>query len=107
MCGFLLGACSCEVKRMNPGWDLLLRADWDEGLAAAEQARLAAATAAGEPTPAPAESVKPETVIFQPSAAAPPSAEPMDQPRLTRRLLAASFGFVVLAAVLGKFFAPR
>ncbi len=26
-CLFLLGACSCEVKRMNPGWDLLLNAD--------------------------------------------------------------------------------
>jgi hypothetical protein len=28
-CLFLLGACSCQVKRMNPGWDLLLNADWD------------------------------------------------------------------------------
>ena len=109
VCGFLLGACSCEVKRMNPGWDLLLRADWDEGLAAAEQARLAAATAAGEPTPAPAESVKPETVIFQPSTPPlpPPPVEPMDQQGLTRRLLAASFGLVVLSTMLGKLFTPR
>ncbi|HEY6170022.1 MAG TPA: hypothetical protein VI454_18435 [Verrucomicrobiae bacterium] len=29
---FLLGACSCQVKRLNPGWDLLLHADWDEQL---------------------------------------------------------------------------
>jgi hypothetical protein len=29
---FLLAACSCEVKRMNPGWDLLLNADWNESL---------------------------------------------------------------------------
>jgi hypothetical protein len=27
--GFLVGACSCEVKELNPGFDLLLSADWD------------------------------------------------------------------------------
>jgi hypothetical protein len=27
---FLCGACSCEVKELNPGFDLLLSADWDE-----------------------------------------------------------------------------
>jgi hypothetical protein len=27
--GFLVGACSCEVKELNPGFDLLLAADWD------------------------------------------------------------------------------
>jgi hypothetical protein len=26
---FLAGACSCEVKEQNPGFDLLLTADWD------------------------------------------------------------------------------
>jgi hypothetical protein len=26
---FLTGACSCEVKELNPGFDLLLTADWD------------------------------------------------------------------------------
>jgi hypothetical protein len=31
---FLLGACSCQVKNLNPGWDLLLRVDWDEELRA-------------------------------------------------------------------------
>ncbi len=29
-CLFPFGAYSCEVKRMNPGWDLLLNADWVE-----------------------------------------------------------------------------
>ncbi len=33
-CLFLLGACSCEVKRMNPGWDLVLNVDWNESLQA-------------------------------------------------------------------------
>lgn len=26
---FLVGACSCEVKELNPGFDLLVAADWD------------------------------------------------------------------------------
>lgn len=26
---FLTGSCSCEVKELNPGFDLLLAADWD------------------------------------------------------------------------------
>lgn len=29
---FLAGACSCQVKRQNPGWDLLLHVDWEEEL---------------------------------------------------------------------------
>jgi len=28
-CDFLTGACSCEVKEMSPGTDLLLAADWN------------------------------------------------------------------------------
>ena len=28
MAEFLTGPCSCEVKEMNPGYDLLLSADW-------------------------------------------------------------------------------
>jgi hypothetical protein len=31
---FLCGACSCEVKALNPGWDLLMDSDWDKLLAA-------------------------------------------------------------------------
>ena len=33
-CLFLLGACSCQAKALNPGWDLLLSTDWDEQLQA-------------------------------------------------------------------------
>lgn len=29
---FLSGACSCQVKRMNPGFDLLLNVDWKQKL---------------------------------------------------------------------------
>jgi hypothetical protein len=31
-CGFLVGACSCQVKALNPGTDLLIWADWWAGL---------------------------------------------------------------------------
>ena len=29
---FLIGACSCQVKSLNPGFDLLLAADWEGSL---------------------------------------------------------------------------
>ena len=36
---FLSGACSCQVKELNPGVDLLMHVNWDELLdAAVEQA---------------------------------------------------------------------
>jgi len=31
---FLTGACSCQVKEMNPGLDLLFDADWEKSLSA-------------------------------------------------------------------------
>jgi hypothetical protein len=49
--GFLTGACSCEVKRENPGVDLLLTADWD-ALAEAAPER-PPARAVGETVPIP------------------------------------------------------
>jgi len=58
---FLLGSCSCEVKSLNPGWDLLLRVDWDEEL---RKAGVARAAAAGEKLPP--GSSRPQTVIFRP-----------------------------------------
>jgi hypothetical protein len=54
-CLFLLGACSCEVKRMNPGWDLLLNADWKESL-----------EAIGFPAPPPADLQKPVSAAAEP-----------------------------------------
>jgi hypothetical protein len=36
---FLLGACSCRVKFMNPGWDLMMDLDWDEKLMEVQIAR--------------------------------------------------------------------
>lgn len=35
VCHYLTGACSCQVKAQNPGWDLAMNVDWDERLLAA------------------------------------------------------------------------
>jgi hypothetical protein len=32
VCGFVVGPCSCQVKAMNPGWDLLIATDWSGAL---------------------------------------------------------------------------
>jgi hypothetical protein len=68
---FLVGACSCEVKELNPGFDLLLSADWETLLfqtpEAVEAARLAVAKTA-------APSGKPELVPIPAGAASPAKA---------------------------------
>lgn len=62
---FLLGSCSCEVKSQNPGWDLLLRVDWDEELKRVGAARAAAAGSSEKP----ARLLQPETVVIKPREA--------------------------------------
>mgnify|MGYP001547592114 CR=1 FL=1 len=61
-CLFLLGACSCRVKFMNPGWDLLMDVDWDEKLMVVQIARVEEGVVE-EPEPAPVKKNKaqPET----------------------------------------------
>ena len=44
-CLFLLGACSCQVKRQNPGWDMLMNVNWTEELRAAAEKASGAASA--------------------------------------------------------------
>jgi hypothetical protein len=46
---FLVGPCSCEIKEQNPGFDLLLSADWDGLLAASGLAVAAAVPTISEP----------------------------------------------------------
>lgn len=40
---FLAGACSCQVKELNPGFDLLLHADWQDILGWADSPEVAMA----------------------------------------------------------------
>jgi hypothetical protein len=55
---FLLGACSCQVKRANPGWDLLMALNWEASLAEAARA---------QPTAAEPVALTPETVKIVPA----------------------------------------
>ena len=64
-CLFLLGACSCEVKRMNPGWDLVVNVDWNESL-----------HAMGLPPPPPTALQKPGVIATEPGAAKPDGPKP-------------------------------
>jgi hypothetical protein len=41
---FLAGPCSCEVKEQNPGFDLLLKADWRDLLGQATDSALPSQT---------------------------------------------------------------
>ena len=77
-CLFLLGACSCEVKRMNPGWDLLLNVDWKESLEALgfpppPPAALQKVAAAPEPEKPKPETTAPETVTIAAASAPDPA----------------------------------
>jgi hypothetical protein len=72
---FLTGRCSCRVKNENPGWDLLLKVDWETALASvgeeepgSEEETTAAST---EPKPEPVETVEiaPSAVVEPPKPA--------------------------------------
>jgi hypothetical protein len=86
ICIFLSGACSCQVKRQNPGWDLLLKIDWEERLRAISPGRDASAgSAAPAPTAAtpaassPNSAPEPETIRFEPAPRSenpPPAGDP-------------------------------
>jgi hypothetical protein len=69
---FLLGACSCEAKHLNPGWDLLMRVNWD-----AELERVAASRPSSPAATRPA--AKPDVVVYEAAPATNP-AEPTRRP---------------------------
>jgi len=68
---FLLGACSCQVKRQNPGWDMLMNVNWTEELrVAAEKASdVTPSTVAPVKQPSPTNAAsEPVTVKITPSS---------------------------------------
>jgi hypothetical protein len=123
---FLVGPCSCEVKRMNPGADLLMTADWEAGLTervvktpdVPELSGLERFLAAGQPTrPEPEKlAVMPleepeetgattapaadDSPAVGPATATPPPAASADRPSplLRNVLLALAGGLVLLGA---------
>ncbi len=48
---FLCGACSCQVKQLNPGFDLLFSTSWEEALFDPDSVPAAAALAEAEAAP--------------------------------------------------------
>ena len=84
---FLIGKCSCQVKELNPGTDLLLAANWDE--------LVRASTTAAPDLPPLSELTKfsPETVSFGGGEKASPK-----QPLQGTLYLAASIAAALLAA---------
>ena len=83
---FLIGACSCEAKELNPGVDLLFAADWEAGLAAAP---------ARTPIPAPVLKPRPPEA---PEPAAPPATPAGSKAYLWGALIVAA----LLVAITGR-----
>jgi hypothetical protein len=72
---FLIGPCGCGVKRLNPGTDLLLAADWDavEALrVATEEVPLLSGLPGGEAKGTKPNGLRPARPSFEP----PPPAKP-------------------------------
>lgn len=57
---FLTGRCSCRVKNQSPGWDVLLKVDWESALQKAQETQVSAA-------PKSAAAPQPETIRIEPS----------------------------------------
>ena len=57
---FLTGRCSCRVKNESPGWDVLLKVDWDSALRKAQNKR-------SETPESKTARPQPETVHIEPS----------------------------------------
>jgi hypothetical protein len=104
-CLFLLGACSCQVKRLNPGWDLLLNADWNEKLQAIGYP-VAAAETAPAPAPKPPEPAV-ETVTIAPATPAPAPTPAPSIGNLTAPSSLVALSFLVLGGGLAGWFLLR
>lgn len=102
VCGFLVGRCSCQVKEMNPGVDLLITANWYAAFEDEEPAVsplpgvIAANPAASQPAV-----VEAAAAPGGPGAAAPQaSADPAGGGGALVRNLLIALGFVVLVTVV-------
>jgi hypothetical protein len=89
MSEYVTDACSCEVKELNPGVDLLFAADWEELLDA-------------PPLPPEPEPKAPPVALQLPQAAAPPAEIPAPAPTSpgpSRHYLWAGLGAALLVAL--------
>ncbi len=83
-CSFIVGPCACEIKSENPGFDLLLTADWESGAGAAKLIGNV------ELPPLPGTALASPAVV--------PKAEPV-KTAMVRNTAAAFFGIMVLVGV--------
>ncbi len=125
VCMYLLGACSCQVKRQNPGWDLMMDLDWDTKLmevAMANDVELASADetseapepptneppapAKEEPAPTPDEpktTQMPEVVKIEPNPVAPPPVpEVMEEESVSGWFLGAAAFLAIIGIVVAR-----
>jgi hypothetical protein len=80
---FLVGACSCEVKAQNPGFDLLLAAEWDALLFSGSQPESVMTRREALPATEPVMVPIPSGAKMASTAGAMP---PSDEPRLATSL---------------------
>jgi hypothetical protein len=92
---FLAGPCSCEVKRDNPGVDLLVTADWQRPVATSPAPTVPAGATVPIPRAAPPSAPAPAPAAEQPTSPT-ASAAPLLSPR---NLLFAGIGLAVLLVV--------
>jgi len=109
VCWFLCSACSCRVKALNPGIDLLLAANWDDALLDYPEQTVVVLPDGGEfrvGGTGVLASARMERVTPTPAKAAPDTAPSVPAPGDSRRqaamLAAASLAVVVLLVALLK-----
>lgn len=95
---FVTRACSCEVKSLHPGWDLLMNVDWDDALRKAQDSRNAPPTAL---LTGPPPSATPVLVPIAPGIAPAAPAEPKSGWPLVAGIAA------LIVTVAGIFFIRR
>jgi hypothetical protein len=98
---YLTGACSCEIKDLNPGVDLLQAVDWDALLWPSEDAPATMPATAAAPADAPIAAAHPrpapEVVVIGGTAAALPASP---APRSTGVLLLAALAAIAAAMAM-------
>jgi len=99
ICAFMVGPCSCQVKAMNPGWDVLMTADWMAVIEAPLVAEEPEPELVGSvPTPlTPAE--KAEAQEPAPVAQTEASEPPPPEGHLVRNVVLAAVAGVVILAI--------
>jgi len=97
-CQLMTGACSCEIKEMNPGIDLLMAVDWEADL----QANAEKLDSATEPSTQPASPSLAQTTAagsIQPAATR-PSVDESSEASLARHSFKRNLLWITGAAVL-------